>query len=165
MSEVIIIVAVAKNNVIGNKGDIPWHISEDFQHFKEETMDYPCVMGDVTYESLPIKPLPGRENVVLTFDKDYHPPGTTVFYDFNDGIQYCKDKGYKKIFITGGATIYKIGMKIADKLMITRVHKDYKGDAFFPEIRDDEWELKESKKHHSEKEDVDFSFTIYTRKK
>ncbi|MBU1854733.1 MAG: dihydrofolate reductase [Nanoarchaeota archaeon] len=96
--EVIIIAAVAKNNVIGYKGQIPWHISEDFKHFKEETMSYPCIMGDVTYESLPenSKPLPGRENVVLTFNKEYHPKGTTVMYDFEKAINYCKKKAAKK---------------------------------------------------------------------
>ncbi|MBC8501328.1 MAG: dihydrofolate reductase [DPANN group archaeon] len=165
MSEVIIIVAVAENYVIGNKGKIPWHISEDFQHFKEITMDFPCMMGDVTYESLPesFRPLPGRENVVLTFNKDYHPEGTTIFHDFEEALEYCKKK-YDKVFITGGATIYRIGMPHADKLMITRVHKEYEGDVFFPQVKKEEWVEVEREDHHSDKEDVDFSFVTYVRK-
>jgi len=86
-------------------------------------------MGMRTYESLPIKPLPGRENVVLTFDKSYKPKGTVVKYSFEDGLEHCKGK--KKVFICGGASIYKLGVKIADKLELTRVNKDYEGDTYF----------------------------------
>lgn len=69
MSEIIIIAALAKNNVIGNGLQIPWHIKEDFQHFKQLTLHYPVIMGDKTYESLPNKPLKERENIILTYDK------------------------------------------------------------------------------------------------
>ncbi|MFH1770157.1 MAG: dihydrofolate reductase [archaeon] len=166
MSEVIMIAAVAENYVIGNKGEIPWYISTDFKHFKQQTLGCPCIMGDVTYQSLPenARPLPGRENIILTLDKNYKKPeGTTVFHDFDEAIDYCKKK-YDKIFITGGATIYRIGMKYADKLKITRVHQDYEGDAFFPKIEKDEWKLTDDEKHFDEKENVKFSFQTYVRK-
>ena len=98
MTEIIVIVAIAQNNAIGKDNDIPWHIKEDFEHFKEATMGYPCIMGDKTYESLPdfAKPLPGRENIVLTFDKEYKPEGTTIFYDFNEAIDYVKKNNEEK---------------------------------------------------------------------
>lgn len=162
--ELIIISALAKNNVIGKNGKIPWYIKEDFEHFKNITMGYPCIMGDKTYESLPSnsKPLPGRENIVLTFNKDYKPEGTKVFYSFEEALDYCKDKD--KVFICGGASIYKLGLSVADKLELTRIHKDFEGDVFFPEINFNEWELikredKEDLKHGQ------FSFLTYARKK
>ena len=164
MAEIIVIVAVAQNGVIGKDGDIPWRIKEDFQHFKDLTMGHPCIMGDKTYESLPenAKPLPGRENIVLTFDKNYHPEGTTIFHSFEEAIEYCKDK--EKVFITGGASIYKLGLKAADILELTRIHKDFEGDVFFPEINFDEWELIKKEDKTDEKHGA-FSFLTYVRKK
>ncbi|MBD3418692.1 MAG: dihydrofolate reductase [Chitinivibrionales bacterium] len=143
MTEIIIIAAVARNNTIGSKNTIPWSIREDFQHFKELTMGHPCIMGEVTFESLPQKwrPLPGRENIVLTFDKNYHPRGTTIFYDFKDAVAYVKKKAYPKAFITGGATIYRLGMEVADTLELTRINKDIAGDTVFPEIDETRWQL------------------------
>ncbi|NQV09240.1 dihydrofolate reductase [Candidatus Woesearchaeota archaeon] len=165
MSKVIMIAAVAKNYIIGNKGQIPWYISADFQHFKEKTLGYPCVMGDVTFESLPngSRPLPGRENVILTLDKDYKAEGATIFHDYEKALEYCKQK-YDKVYITGGATIYRLGMQYADELEITRVDKDYEGDASFPEIKEDEWEEVSREEHFDEKENVKFSFVTYRRK-
>jgi len=156
MTEIIIITAVAENNVIGKDGKIPWHIKEDFQHFKNLTLGYPCIMGDKTYESLPIKPLPGRENIVLTFDKNYNPKGVTIKYSFEDAFEHCKGK---KIFIIGGASIYKQGLKFADRMEITRIHKAYDGDTYFPEVNFDEWEIEKKEDHNG------FSFITYVRKK
>jgi dihydrofolate reductase len=171
MTEIIVIVAVAQNGAIGKDGDIPWRIKEDFQHFKNKTMGHPCIMGDKTYESLPenAKPLPGRENIVLTFDKNYRPEGTTIFYDFNEAIKYVNKKGEKKAFITGGATIYRLGLKVADTLELTKIHKDYDGDTFFPEVSFDEWELIKKEDNESidknSGEKVRFSFLAYKKKK
>ena len=169
MAEIIVIAAVAQNNTIGKNGDIPWRLSEDFQHFQDKTMGHPCIMGDKTYESLPdnAKPLPGRENVVLTFDKDYNPPGTKIFFSWEDAMEYLKDKG--KVYICGGASIYKLGLKVADTLELTRIHKDIDGDTFFPEINFDEWELiKQEDGEGVNKRDgevLKFSFLTYRRKK
>lgn len=168
MTEFVIIVAIAQNNVIGRKNDIPWRLKEDFQHFKEETWGHPCMMGDKTYESLPVKPLPGRENIVLTWDKNYHPVGTTIFFDFNDGIKYCREKKYPKVFITGGAIIYKLGMQVADTFMLTKIHKDYQGETTFPEVNWEEWELIKQEDHQGidqiSGKEIKFSFLTYQRK-
>ncbi len=169
MTEIIVIAAVAENNVIGKDGEIPWYIKEDFQHFKEQTNGHACVMGDKTYESLPenAKPLSNRENIVLTFDKEYNPEGTKVFFSWEDAMEYCKDK--EKVYICGGASIYKLGLQVADTLKLTRVHKNFEGDVFFPEINFEEWELveKEEKegKDMNNNENVKFSFLTYKRKK
>ena len=156
MKEIIIIAAVAENNIIGKDGKIPWHIKEDFQHFKELTMGCPCIMGDKTYESLPIKPLPGRENIVLTFDKNYHPKGAIIKYSFEDALEYCKNN--EKIFIIGGASIYKQGLKFANRMELTRIHKNYEGDTYFPEFDENEWKVEKKENHDG------FSFISYVKK-
>ena len=155
--EIIIISAIAENNVIGNKGDIPWRISEDFKRFKEITLGHPCIMGKKTYESLPVKPLPHRENIVLTSNKNLNIPSAKIFYSWDDALDYCKDK--EKVFICGGASIYKLGMKVADTLELTRVHQEPEGDTYFPEINFEEWELINEEKHEG------FSFQTYKRKR
>ncbi len=171
MTKINVMVAIAQNNAIGKDNDIPWEIKEDFEHFKNKTMGFPCIMGDKTFESLPenARPLPGRENIVLSFDENYSPKGTTVFNDFNEAIKYVKNKDIEKAFIIGGASIYKLGMQVADILELTKIHKDYEADTFFPEIDFDEWELinKEDKQGKDLKsgEDVKFSFLTYRRKK
>ena len=156
MTEIIIIAAVAENNIIGKDGKIPWHIKEDFQHFKELTMGYPCIMGDRTYESLPIKPLPGRENIVLTFDKDYHPNDVIIKYSFEDAFEHCKNN--EKIFIIGGASIYKQGLKFANRMELTKIHKNYEGDTYFPKFDENEWVIEKKENHN------DFSFVSYVKK-
>ena len=171
MTQIVVIVAIAQNNAIGKDNKIPWHIKEDFEHFKEKTLGYPCMMGDKTFESLPdnVKPLPGRENIVLTLDKEFKPEGTTVFNDFDEAIQYIKDKKFEKAFVIGGATIYRLGMEVADVLELTKIHKEYEADTFYPEINFDEWELKNKKdkegKDLNSNEIVKFSFLTYERKK
>ena len=96
--EIIVISAVAQNNAIGKDGDIPWRLSEDFQHFQDQTMGHPCIMGDLTYESLPdnAKPLPGRENIVLTFNKDYKAEGTKIFFSWEEALEYLKGNNEEK---------------------------------------------------------------------
>ncbi len=172
MTKIAVIVAVAQNGVIGNQkqNDIPWRLSEDFAHFKELTMGCPCIMGDITFESLPVKsrPLPGRENVVLTFDKTYHPDGTTIFYAFEDAIDYVKKKDIDRAYITGGSSIYKLGMKVADIFELTRIHKDIQGDILYPEVNWDEWKLVKQKDGEGidkiSGETLSYSFLTYHRR-
>ncbi|PLW80389.1 hypothetical protein C0585_02865 [Candidatus Woesearchaeota archaeon] len=163
MTEIIVIVALATNNCIGKDNDIPWRIKKDFQHFKDKTLGFPCIMGQRTYESLPdgARPLPGRENIVLTFDKEWSEKGITIMHDFNEAINYVKNKGIEKAFITGGASIYKLGLEVADKLELTRVHKTVDGDVFFPEIDFSKFEKIESR----DDSEGEFTFTFETYKR
>ena len=147
MTEVIIIAAVAENGVIGSRNDIPWRLREDFQRFKRLTLGHPCIMGDATYESLPVRPLPGRENIVLTLNRDYRPSGVTLLHDFDEAIAYVRGKGVPKAFITGGATIYRLGLQVADILDLTRVHRDFEGDVRFPEYDARDWERVSAETH------------------
>jgi dihydrofolate reductase len=165
MAKIIVIAAVSKNNVIGACGKIPWHIKEDFQHFKKATMGSPVIMGTKTYESLPKKPLPGRINIVLNPDKNYCPEGVIVKNSFDDAIKYCQK--FPKVYIIGGKSIYELGIQVADELDLTQIDKSYDGDVYFPEIDFNKWELvnKENKTgNDGNGEVVKYSFCIYKRK-
>jgi dihydrofolate reductase len=169
MTDIIVIVAVAQNGIIGEDNDIPWHIKEDFLHFKEKTTGFPVIMGDKTYDSLPKRPLPGRENIVCTLIPDYKAEGATLFHDFNKAIEYVKEKNEGKAFIIGGATIYKLGMQVADIFELTRIYHDYEGDTYYPEIDFSEWEEISKEDHEGmdlkNKINVKFSFITYRRKR
>ena len=142
------IACAARNGVIGNGPDIPWSIKEEFRHFAKLTAGSPCIMGDVTYESLPpgSRPLPGRENVVLTLDPDYEPEGATVFRDFEDAMEYVAGLDAARAFICGGATIYRLAMDRAETLELTRLDQDYEGDSTFPDVDPDAWRLDQSER-------------------
>ena len=145
MTQITMIAAVAQNGVIGNKAnnDIPWRISDDFAHFKKLTMGHPCIMGRITYDSIPSKfrPLPGRENIVLTNNKNFKADGTTIFNTFDEAIVYVNHNKETSTYITGGSAIYKMALEIADVFELTRIHKDMEGDIYFPEVNWNKWKL------------------------
>ncbi|MDD3976324.1 MAG: dihydrofolate reductase [Candidatus ainarchaeum sp.] len=158
-NEVIIIAAAASNNVIGKDNKIPWHFSEDFKHFKELTLNHPIIMGKNTFLSLPKKPLPNRDNIVLTFkDDSFDFSEIIIKHSLEDSISYAKQKD-SKIYIIGGAFVYKQAIEFADKIELTKIYKEYDGDTYFPEIDLNKWDLiSEDKKEF-------FSFQTYIRKK
>jgi dihydrofolate reductase len=143
MPEIVMIACAARNDVIGAGARIPWSIKEEFQHFSSLTMGSPCVMGDVTYESLPpaYRPLPGRENIVLTLNPDYDPEGVTLFRSFKEALKYVRGLPARRVFICGGATIYRLGMDFADTIELTRLDRDYEGNSTFPAIDPRIWRL------------------------
>ncbi|MBR4996105.1 MAG: dihydrofolate reductase [Alistipes sp.] len=132
-----IIVAVAKNGVIGDKNTLLWHISEDLRNFKRITSGHPVIMGRKTYESLG-RPLPNRQNVVISRTQS-HIEGCTVVSSLEDAIALFPQE--EEIFIIGGAQIYALAMDIADKFYLTRVEHTYEGDTSFPEWDESKWEL------------------------
>lgn len=136
--EIVIIAAVgADNRVIGNGQDLPWHISEDLKHFKSLTSGWPCLMGKRTFDSLLHqlgKPLPGRRNLVLTRSKSWPEwPTVEVFPSVDEALAAVSET--ERVFITGGATLYKVFLGLADRLELTEVYGDHEGDVFFPEYR------------------------------
>lgn len=158
--ETIIIVAIAKNYAIGKDNKIPWHISEDFKRFKRLTTGHPVIMGKNTYLSLPIKPLPGRTNIVLTFpDDSWKEEGITIKNSLNEAIDYAHTID-NQVYIIGGASIYKQAMEqnLADKLEITQLDKEYDGNTFFPEINTNTWTIVAEEKKEG------YSFQTYLRK-
>jgi dihydrofolate reductase len=154
LTDLIIIAAIAKNNVIGMGNRIPWHIKEDFVRFKKLTMGHPIIMGRRTFQSLPIKPLPGRQNIVVSRDFSYM--DTIVKPSIEEAIDFCKDS--PKIFIIGGASIYEHSIRYANVLELTIIDKDYEGDTFFPKIDLEEWQLVKKEPHEG------FTFKTFVRK-
>jgi dihydrofolate reductase len=127
MSEIVLVVAIAKNGVIGNKGAIPWHISEDMKRFKALTLGHTIVMGRKTWDSLPKKPLPGRVNVVVTRQQDWQAEGAVRASSLGQATAGTSGT----VMVIGGAEIYQRALALATRIELTEVHKDFAGDAHF----------------------------------
>lgn len=159
------IVARARNGVIGVDGDLPWRLSDDLKFFKETTKGHPIIMGRKTWESLPRKPLPGRDNLVLTRNRDFLAPGARVYSDLNAALESASSlafaKGVREVFIIGGASLYAEGLTLANTLYITEVDVEIEGDAFFPEFDETLYEEIASQKTEAN-ESNDHTFTIRT---
>lgn len=156
----IIIVAVSDNWVIGKDNKMPWHIKEDLKYFKENTSGHPIIMGANTYKSIG-KPLPNRTNIVVShkyFD------GVINVSSLEDAYKEA-EKVDTQCFIIGGAQLYNLCINDADSLYITRVHGDFDGDTFFPEIDLNVWKLVSASDTKIDKESgIGYNFEIYKRK-
>jgi len=141
--ELILIAAMAHNRVIGRNNSIPWHIPEEMQFFKKTTMGHAVIMGRKTYDSI-ARPLPGRFNVVLSRDKNIQIAGCMVTSNLIAGIECCK--GYEKIFIIGGRTIYAEAMNMVDTVLLSILDKEYEGDVFFPHLPKEQFDHLSEKK-------------------
>ena len=137
--EVNIIVAVAPDLAIGRGGDLLFHVSADLRRFKELTMGHPIIMGRKTFESLPKGALPGRRNIVVSRNSEYSAPGAEVVGSIEDAVSLCHEAD--KVFIIGGAQIYRRALDLADRLLLTRFDRSLPdADCFFPEISPDGWQ-------------------------
>jgi dihydrofolate reductase len=160
MKALSLIVAFAKNNVIGYNNMLPWHLPEDLKRFKALTMGHHIIMGRKTYESLG-RLLPGRTTVIVTRNKSYKVEGALISHSLDAAIGLCKDD--TEPFLIGGAELYKIGLKHASKLYVTQVLAEFAGDAFFADIDPNLWNLIE-KKDHVATSGLEYSDLIYLRK-
>ena len=163
-----IIVAIGNNRVIGNKNRLPWNLSADMEHFKKLTMGKPVIMGSLTYESIG-KPLPGRENIVLTKDPDYKIAGCKIAHSLDEAILLAENSPLgeksKEIMICGGASVYKQYLPRADRMYLTIIEGHFEGDAFFPEFNVEEWEEKERISHKADENNpYKYSFLTLERK-
>ena len=138
MSYISIIVAKSRNNVIGNEGNLPWHIPEDLKKFKSITMGKPMIMGRSTFESIG-KALPGRKNIVMTRDKEYQANDISVAHTLEEALILCGQA--REIMIIGGGEIYKLFFGMVNRLYLTNVEKYIDGDVFFPEIDLSKWKM------------------------
>ncbi|MCG3147561.1 MAG: IS1595 family transposase ISSsu9 [Verrucomicrobiae bacterium] len=160
--KIVIIAAVAENGTIGDAGKIPWHISDDLKRFKRLTLGHPIIMGRKTYESLG-KPLPGRRNVVLTRGEPI--PNIECFSSLDEALQACtsplprggEGQGEGKVFIIGGAEIYRLALPLADTMLLTHVHRRVDGDTKFPDFDRSQW-----REVHRE-ETPEYSFVEYEK--
>lgn len=135
--KISLIVAVAQNGIIGTGGTMPWHITEDFAHFKAVTLGHSVIMGRKTYESIG-RPLPRRRNIVITRNADLRIEGCEMAPSLEAAIEMCA--GEEEAFVIGGGEIYRQAMPLAHKLYITHVGVSVEGDTRFPEIAPAEWQ-------------------------
>lgn len=159
-----LIVAMAENNCIGKDNKMPWHIRDDLKRFKDLTMGHPVIMGRKTYESILGylgKPLPGRTNIVVSKNGFENLHEVPVFSDLEKAIEHGQKIAKSEVFIIGGAQIYNQAIYMADILYLTQIHKEINGDAFFPEIDQNNWAETARKDHLSH--DPPFSFITITR--
>jgi dihydrofolate reductase len=160
MKKISIIVAIAANNAIGKDNKLLWHISEDLKRFKKLTTGHDIIMGENTYYSLPMKPLPNRKNIVITDKKDKKFDGCETVYSIAEAIDKCSDAN--ESFVIGGSSVYSQFLKFANKLYITRVNKNFEADCFFPEINYSEWNLIEKQENITdEKNDFSYNYEIW----
>lgn len=142
MITVSLIVAMAKNRVIGVNNQLPWRLPADLKHFKATTMAKPIVMGRKTWESIG-RPLPGRFNIVISRQQGYVAEGASVVNSLADGLALaCREAvsaGLDEVFVIGGEAIYRQALADAVKIYLTEVDVELEGDAWFPEIEQNEW--------------------------
>lgn len=159
-----IIVAIANKNVIGKDNKLIWHLPEDLKRFKNLTTGHTIIMGRKTFESLG-RVLPNRKHVVLCNDAtlDIKDENVEILPDIKLLDKYINSE--EEHFIIGGATIYKLLMPYANKMYITKINQDFEGDAFFPEINENEWNILSVEKGITdEKNPYDYEYIDYIRK-
>lgn len=157
--ELAIIVARAKNGVIGVNNTLPWHLPEDLKHFKTTTMGCPIIMGRNTWLSLG-RPLPGRRNLVVSRNPEFKAEGAETYTSLEDAIDACS--GVEKAFIIGGAQIYDEALAYVDQLIITEVDIEVDGDAYFPNVDNMMWEEVSREEHHNGQ--LAYAFVTYQSK-
>ena len=155
-----LIAAMDENRLIGANNALPWHLPADLQHFKAMTMGKPILMGRKTYDSIG-RPLPGRTNVVITRDKNWHVDGCVVAHSIEEALASVDAE---EVMVMGGASFYEQMISRAGRLYITRIHGQYEGDAWFPEYESDDWRLV-SKEYFSADDvnPVGHSFLLYEK--
>ena len=160
-----IIVAIARDNAIGRKNNLLWHISEDLKYFKKVTLGHPVIMGRKTFESIG-RPLPGRKNIVVSKSGNISNPSVETAEDLEELLKSLRRKRKEEYFVIGGASIYAKAMQYAHRLYVTKIYaKADDADAFFPQIDEKLWEtLEESPVLHDEENNIDFQFIVYGRK-
>lgn len=161
MTELHLIVAHARNGVIGKDNQLPWHLPEDLKHFKRTTLGKPVIMGRKTWESLP-KALPGRLNVVITRQTDYMAEGATVVSSIDQALEAVKD--FPVAFIMGGAQLYAQTIDRVKVAHITVINSDFEGDAYFEGFNEADWVLTEEETYPAtEQHPWSFSICRYER--
>lgn len=157
-----IIAAVAKNGVIGRKGELTWHLPDDLKHFRELTMGGAVIMGRTTFEGIIARigtPLSGRTNIVITRQPGYGADGTVVVHSLEAALA-AVPLG-QQAWIMGGGEIYTLALPVVDRLYLTEVQAEVPGDTYFPALDMTQWQETE-RIHHPPDENHPFSFDFVT---
>lgn len=161
-----IIVAQAKNRVIGNANDLPWYLPADLVRFKQLTTGHAVIMGRNTLESIVARlgqPLPNRRNIVLTRDQIYKSDGIEIVHSVDEAIELAGSE--REAFVLGGAQVFEAFLPHVDKIYLTQVDADINGDTFFPELKLDEWQELGCEHHDGDdKNEYPFDFIDLKRK-
>ena len=165
--KISIIAAVAQNGVIGKDNDLVWHLPDDMRFFSTKTKGHIVVMGRKNWDSIPLKyrPLPNRENIILTRNKEFRTDGAEVFDSLEKAIIHSNKTPEKEIFIIGGSEIYKLALPYTYRMYLTEIAESFEGDTYFPEYDKSMWK-EISRIHHpkDEKHASEFDFVEYLRK-
>lgn len=157
------IVAMAENRVIGKQNQLLWRLPADFKHFKATTMGHPILMGRKTYESIG-KALPGRLNIVISRNQALKAPNCIIIGSLQEAIDYASKQDQQEIFIIGGEEIFKQSMILLDRIYLTIVHHEFKGDVFFPELKEQEWREVNREDHDTDTDNAyPYSFVLLER--
>lgn len=154
-----LIVAHDNNRVIGYENKMPWHLPGELQYFKEQTMGKPMIMGRKTFDSIG-RPLPGRKNIVITRNENFHVEGVEVATSIEGALKLAGD--VEEVMIIGGEQIFKMVLPIADRLYITHIEHDFNGDTFFPAYGD-EWKLISKSNPVETPDGYNYTYCIYER--
>lgn len=152
------IVAMSQNYVIGINGTLPWRLPEDLKYFKNLTLGKSLIMGRKTFESIG-RPLPNRENIVITRQENYSQEGIKIAQSLEEAIKLAE----KEVFIVGGAEIYKQSWPWAQTLYLTLIEKDFVGDTYFPKWDEQIWKLDNEESHYSNTAEFSYRFQIYRK--
>ena len=147
---IALIAAVADNGIIGIENRMPWHLPADMRYFRHTTTGKPVLMGRLTFESIGAKPLPRRQNVVVTRDPSYTAPGCDVVDSIDAALELVKDA--EEVMIMGGISFYAQMLPRAQRFYLTEVHADIEGDASFPEFDRAEWREVSREEHPADDE-------------
>ena len=162
MKSIEAIVAIDENGAIGRQGDLLCHLPADMKHFKEVSMGHSIIMGRKTFESFPRRPLPGRQNIVITSNTGWRHSGVTVAHSLEKAIKVAETS---KVFIIGGAQVYELALPCVDVLHLTVIHARWAtADAFFPALDMSEWE-EVSREHHASDHRNAYEFDFVTLKR
>lgn len=157
-----LIAAMDCNRLIGRDNGLPWHLPDDFKHFKAVTLGKPVIMGRKTFESIG-KPLPGRQNIVVS-RSGFQAQGVESVSSIEQALTVAGNA--EEVMIIGGANLYQQMIARADRLYLTQVDGQFEGDAWFPQFNSDDWSVVSSEKHHAdEKNNFNFTITEYVRKR
>ena len=164
-----LVVARARNGVIGRDGDLPWRLRSDLQRFKAVTLGKPCIMGRKTWDSLPLKPLPGRLNLVLSKDESFEPKGALACLTLDEAIEIAReqavDDGVGEVCVIGGAGLFAATLPRAKRLYLTEVEAEPEGDVLFPPFDETAWtEVSCEAVPAGEKDDHAFAFRVLERR-
>lgn len=156
-----LIAAMARNGVIGLANRLPWHLPADLKHFKNLTLGHTVIMGRKTWESLPEKfrPLPGRNNIVISRQAGYQAPGATVASSLAAALSAAQQG---EAFVIGGAELYAAALPLAERLELTEIDAEFAGDTYFPAIDLHQWRETTRQTHHDEA-GFDYAFVIYQK--